>query len=141
MKLATTSAPLVPRLSCARRPRERYDLTVGFHATDRLHVLRACQGFDAGTILPVLGYCLYLDGRGDTYAVHAYVPGYGTTAAGREAERFPAVHQQEVLFTPLPPFITEIDVTEWADCLALERLHEAVVIPMYPSEQHRRLAA
>jgi hypothetical protein len=141
MKLVFSSAPIVPRLVCVRRSRDRFDITTGFHATDRLHVVRPCQGFDAGTILPVLGYCLWLDERGDTYAVHVYVSGYGTTAAGREAERFPAMHQQEVLFVALPPFITELDVTECADCLALERLHEAVIIPMYPDEVHRRLAS
>jgi hypothetical protein len=141
MKLVVHTRPLLPRLPCARRAKDRYGIADGLHPTDRLHVTAPCEGYDAGTILPVLGYNLYLDAQGDTYAVHAYVPGYGTTAAGRQALRFPSPMQQEVLFQELPAFLTELDLTDHADSLALERLHEAVVIPMYPTEEHRRLAA
>jgi hypothetical protein len=141
MKLVITPAPLVPRLCCIRRANGKFDLSDGFHPTDRLHVTRACEGFDAGTILPVLGYCRCYDDEGITYVVRAYVPGCGTTVAGREAVRFPTAHQQEEIFVALPPFITELDVTELADHLAMERLHEAVVIPMYPSEGHMRISA
>jgi hypothetical protein len=140
MKLVVTPAPLVPRLSCIRRPNGKFDLSEGFHPTDLLHVTRACEGFEAGTILPVLGWCRSYDAEGLTYAVRAYVPGFGTTVAGRESQRFPTAFQQEELFVALPPYFTEIDITDNADCLAMERLHEAVIIPMYPTEGHMRLS-
>ncbi|MBG8556187.1 hypothetical protein [Hymenobacter guriensis] len=141
MKVVSFSAPLVPRLSCARRTHGKFDILSGFHPTDRLHITSPIEGFDAGTILPVLGFCLCFDAEGNTYAVRAYVSGYGITAAGREAVRFPTAFQQEEIFADLPQFITELDMTECADAVCLERLHEAVIIPMYPSAEHMRKAA
>jgi hypothetical protein len=127
-------APLVPNLPCAMKARVKHNISSGFQNGDLLHLGKEAAGYPAGTVLPVLGYCLCQDVNYDAYAVRAYVPGHGTTWSGREAQRFPTAIQEEKLFDAIPMLFTEIDITDCADALTLQRIHEAVVIPMYQSQ-------
>ncbi|MCC3156467.1 hypothetical protein LJ737_04415 [Hymenobacter sp. 15J16-1T3B] len=141
MKLSLSPAPLVPMLADVRARAHKHDPALGFRDSDLLHIIRNCEDRSAGQVLPVLGYCICFGVNQEAYAVRVYVPGRQTTSAGREALRFPTALETEVLFVPLPAFITEIDVTDSAHCLALERVHEAVVIPMYASQTALQRAA
>lgn len=138
-----TLAPLVPSLPCSERARHRYHVADGFRDGDLLHLLKPIGDFPAGTVLPVLGYCVCQDLHLTTYAVRAYVPGRATTYSGREAARFPTVLQHEEWMGSVPLYFAEIDITDYADALALCRVSEAVVIEMYPStsESAMRIAA
>jgi hypothetical protein len=89
-------------------------------------------GLSSGTVLPVLGYCINEKVDGTPYCVRAYVPGRGTTFAGRQASRFRTALQREVWIGGIRPlFFSEINITDQAEALRLERVVEAVVIPMY----------
>ena len=127
---------LLPCLKGALNPKEPYSLTDGFRASDLLHVLAAGLPWPAGTVLPLLGQCLCRDAQGHTWRLLAYVPAAPqecTTYHGRQARRFPEEGQLERWFAGIPMgYFTELDITDNADDLALERLTEAVIIPMYP---------
>lgn len=140
MVLSIAPAPLVPtipNIACKRTRHTITDLMDG----DLLHVLADIPGpdgltlFKKGTIVPVLGFCRCDDLTGLPYVVRAYVPGFGTSLACRDARMFPTALQQEVLFS-YPETITELDLTDHADALALERHVGAKVIPMYPTLAH-----
>jgi hypothetical protein len=124
--------PLIPLLASPKNKRARLNVAAGFQDTDMLHLIAPVLDFPKGTILPVLGYCIDEELDGTPYCVRAYVPGRGTTYAGRQASRFATALQKEKWFGGIRPlYFTEIDVTDHADALRLERVTEAVVIPMY----------
>ncbi|MBH8558971.1 hypothetical protein [Hymenobacter negativus] len=123
---------LIPELGSPQNKRTRLSVAAGFTETDLLHLTAPVLDFPKGTVLPVLGYCIDEEVDGTPYCVRAYVPGRGTTFAGRQASRFRTALQREVWFGGIRPlFFTEIDVTDHAEALRLERVVEAVVIPMY----------
>ena len=129
---------LLPFLKGALNPKEPYNLSDGFRESDLLHVLGAGLPWPAGTVLPVLGQCLCRDAQGCAWRLLAYVPAAPqdcTTYAGRQARRFPEQGQTERWFGGIPlGYFTELDLTDYADELALERLSGAVVIEMYPKQ-------
>lgn len=134
MKKALASpAPLIPALPCSERAREKHAVADGFRDGDLLHLLKPVGDWPAGTVLPVLGYCLCQDVNFHGYALRAYVPGRSTTYSGREAARFPAALQEEHWLGSIPMVFAEIDITDHADALALSRVSEAIVIEMYPA--------
>lgn len=140
---STIPAPLVPSLPAHDDPtcRQRHlitDLADG----DLLHFLEDVFGTDPdkplfrkGAIVHVLGFCRLDELSGLPYQIRAYLPGFGTTWENREARRFPAALQTEVLFTR-PLTLTEFDLTDHAHLVALERHTGAKVIPMYPTRAH-----
>ena len=137
--------PLLPPLASALKGEKPILLAEGFLPGDLLHLRSEVVGRPAGTVLPVLGYCLCVDAQGQPYALRAYVPlcpGGATTYAGREAARFPEPGQRERWLggVPMYPF-TELDITDHAHELAVERQREAIVVQMYPDRQQGRLAA
>lgn len=135
--------PLLPALPSAVRGEKPIAVTDGFKLGDLLHLLSMLMGWPKGTVLPILGYCLCVDGQGQPYALRAYVPlspQQGTTYAGREAARFPEPGQQERWFEGVHMRFTELDITDHAHELLLERRREALVIQMYPERQQRRAA-
>lgn len=136
--------PLLPPLTSAVKGEKPIPLTEGFQPGDLLHLLAEVVGRPAGTVLPVLGYCLCFDGQGQAYALRAYVPlspAFATTYAGREAARFPEPGQQERWLGGVQMYFTELDLTDHAHELRLERRREALVIQMYPERQQLRRAA
>ena len=149
LKNIPVPAPLVPTLPAHDDPtgRDRHLIT-DLQEGDLLHFLADVFGQDPdkplykkGSIVPVFGYCRCDDLNGAPYQVRAYLPGFGTTWAAREARRFPTALQEEVLFT-LPLMLTELDLTDHAEALALERHCGAKIIPLYPTPAHvlRRMA-
>ena len=140
MVLSISPAPLVPTIPNVACKRTRHSIT-DLMDGDLLHVRADILGADGktllrkGTIVPVLGFVRCDDLQGLPYVVRAYVPGFGTTLACRDARMFPTALQQEMLFS-FPETITELDLTDHADALALERHVGAKVIPMYPTPAH-----
>ncbi len=136
--------PLLPSLASALKGEKPIALTEGFREGDLLHLKAEVAGRPAGTVLPVLGYCLCVDAQGQPYALRAYVPlspAFATTYAGREAARFPEPNQRERWLGGVQMRFTEVDLTDHAHELALERRREGLVIQMYPDRQQSRLAA
>lgn len=136
--------PLLPLLASALKGEKPILLTEGLLPGDLLHLKAEVAGRPKGTVLPVLGYCLCLDAQGQPYALRAYVPlcpAQATTYAGREAARFPEPGQQERWLGSVQLFFTELDLTDHAHELALERRREGLLIQMYPERQQHRLAA
>lgn len=140
MELLTSPAPLIPTLPDVACKRTRHSIT-DLQDGDLLHVradIPAADGttlFKKGTILPVLGFVRCDDLSGLPFLIRAYVPGHGTTLEARDARRFPTALQQEVLFA-FPKQLTELDLTDHADALALERHVGAKIIAMYPTPGH-----
>jgi len=135
---------LLPLLLSALKGEKPIPLLDGLREGDLLHLLSHLLGWPKGTVLPVLGYCLCFDAQGQPYALRVYLPlssVQGTTYAGREAARFPEPRQQERWFGGIQMRFTELDLTDHAHELALERRREALVIQMYPERQQHRLAA
>jgi hypothetical protein len=136
--------PLLPLLASALKGEKPILLTEGLLPGDLLHLKATVAGRPKGTVLPVLGYCLYFDAQGQPYALRAYVPlcpEGATTYAGREAARFPEPGQQERWLGGVQMYFTELDLTDHAHELALERRREGLVIAMYPERLQGRLAA
>lgn len=130
--------PLLPLLLSALKGEKPISLLDGLREGDLLHLLSALLGWPKGTVLPILGYCLCVDAQGQPYALRAYLPlstVQGTTYAGREAARFPEPGQQERWFGGVQMRFTELDLTDHADELRLERRREALVVQMYPARQ------
>jgi hypothetical protein len=132
---------LVPPLRSALEPKQEYDLTTGFKDGDLLHLLDEPQH---RTVLPVLGQCCCYDAAGNLWRLLAYVPASShncTTYMGRQARRFPEAGQVERWFGGIPlGCFTEVDITDSAEALALERCTEAIVIQLYPREAHKAAA-
>jgi hypothetical protein len=136
--------PLLPALPSTLKGEKPISLTEGFQPGDLLHLLAELVGRPTGTVLPVLGYCLCRDAQGQPYALRAYVPlspAFATTYAGREAARFPEPGQVERWLGGVQMYFTELDLTDHAHELKLERRREALVIQMYPERQVMRRAA
>lgn len=128
---------LIPPLRSALAPKESYAVAT-FLGGDLIHLLSSVAYWPAGTVLPVLGQCQYFDAQKQLWRLLAYVPASAdecTTYAGRQARRFPEAGQLEQWFGGVHMVFTEIDITDSAECLALERRTEAVVIPMYPANR------
>lgn len=132
----STPAALVPTLADLFNKRVRHAIT-DLRAGDSLHTTAPMLGFPRGRKVDVYGYCTQYDTDGRPYAVTAYVRpfalGQHTVAYGqREASRYPAHHQTEQWFGSVLMYLTEIDLTEYADCLRLERLSERLT-PLLPA--------
>jgi hypothetical protein len=135
---------LLPALASALKGEKPILLTEGLLEGDLLHCKAPVAGRPKGTVLPVLGYCLCVDAQGQPYALRAYVPlcpEYATTYAGREAARFPEPNQRERWLGSIQLYFSEIDLTDHAHELALERRREGLVIAMYPERHQLRRAA
>jgi hypothetical protein len=138
---------LLPDLRSALSPKVSYSLLEGFQAGDLLHLLNEAVCRPAGTVLPLLGQCLCRDAQGRAWRLLAYVPASPldcTTYMGRQANRFREEGQTETWFGGVHMLFSEIDITDYAESLALERHTEAVVIQMYPANRqasHLRKAA
>jgi hypothetical protein len=130
MKKAASS--LIPLLRGPKKRRPELSVAQGFTDGDLLHLTGPVLGYEAGTVLPVLAFCIDEELDGTPYCVRAYVPGKGTTYAGCQAARFRTALQKEQWFGGIRPlYFTEVDVTDHADMLRLERVSEAIIIPMY----------
>ena len=144
IRTAPVPAPLVPTLPDFADPegRKRHQVTEP-QPRDLLHFLADVYGpdgetllFRKGSIVGLFGYCRHDDLNGMAYTVRVYLPGHGTTWAARDAYRYPTALQQEVCFGPVPELFTELDLTDHAEALALERHEGAKVIKMYPTPAH-----
>jgi hypothetical protein len=132
---AITSAPLVPTLADLFNKRVRHAITA-LQAGDSLHLTAPVHGFARGRKLGIYGYCVQYDTQGQPYAVVAYVrpdelSRYAVAYAEREAGRYPTDSQREQWFSSVLMYLVEIDLTDYADCLRLERLSERVT-PLLP---------
>jgi hypothetical protein len=127
-----SSPSLTPLLALPGQQELSLPVAAGFTENDLLRLAAPVLDFPSGTVLPVLGYCINEKVDGTPYCVRAYVPGRGTTFAGRQASRFRTALQREVWIGGIRPlFFSEINITDQAEALRLERVVEAVVIPMY----------
>ena len=135
--LATTSpASLVPTLADAVNKRVRHTAT-DLQPGDQLHLTAPILGFPRGITRAIYGYCVQADEQGCAYRVTAYVQalalgGHTVAFSERDARRYPATNQQERWFGERLMYLIEIDLTEYADCLRLERLSERV-LPLLPA--------
>jgi hypothetical protein len=131
-----TSAPLVPTLADLFNKRVRHAIT-DLKAGDSLHLTAPVHCFPRGRKLAIYGYCTQFDTQGQAYAVTAYVrpddlDHYTVAYAEREAGRYPIDSQREQWFGSVLMYLVEIDLTDYADCLRLERLSERVT-PLLPA--------
>lgn len=139
--------PLVPSLRDATDKRKEHAVTT-LQGGDQLHLTAKLLGFPKGSVLPVYGYCALYDEQGQPYSVRAYVRPLSTDKPAvcfgeREAVRFRFDTQREQWFGSVLMYLTEIDLTDFADCLRLERLPDALsdlIYPTLPAEELRRAA-
>jgi hypothetical protein len=134
--LSTTTAALVPTLPDILNRRRKHEVT-DLRPGDQLHLTAAILGFPKGTILPLYGYCVHTEDNGQPYAVRAYVrptslSSFTVPFSDRDARRYPAPTQREQWFGATLLYLTEIDLTDYADCLRLERLSQRV-LPLLPA--------
>jgi hypothetical protein len=118
---------LIPALPDALAPGKRkafFDMASGFGPANYLHLLADVAGHLAGSVLPVLGQCLSRETpTSPAYALVAYVPVSQTQQLAygeRSAARFEVGQHAERWFEGVQMFFTEIDITDYAECLALE---------------------
>lgn len=132
--LSTTPAALVPSLPDVINRRKKH-LVTDLQPGDQLHFTAPILGFARGTVHALYGYCVHTDSQGQPYAVTAYINGGPQAVAytHREARRYPTVGQREQWFGSVLMYLTEIDLTDYADCLRLERLSERV-LPLLPAD-------
>lgn len=128
---ATTPATLVPTLTDLFNKRVKH-LATDLQPGDNLHLTAAVLGFPKGRKIPVHGYCVQYDAQGQPYAVTAYVRPdvlnkHTVSYTEREASRYATANQREQWFGSVLMYLTEIDLTDYADCLRLERLSERVL--------------
>lgn len=127
-------APLVPTLPDAAQPRTlKYDLTTDpLRAGDQLVVLHKCLGFPKRARLPIAGYSELRDPDGTLVAVTAYVLPMTYTAdvkayTERDFHQYPCALQAEQWFPGARPVVlVQVCLTEYRDCLRLERAAPAV---------------
>ncbi|MGI4862397.1 MAG: hypothetical protein ACRYFZ_00625 [Janthinobacterium lividum] len=141
---ATTS--LLPTLPDLFNKRVRHLIT-DLQAGDNLHPTSKLLGFPKGYTLPIYGYCALYDADGQPYQVRAYVRPLSFEQKGvvasseREAVRFRFDNQREVWFGERLMYLLEIDLTDHADCLRLERLPERVLALLPGTSTYYRQAA
>lgn len=131
---ATTTAPLVPALTDLFNKRVRH-LATDLQPGDQLHFTAPILGFARGTVHALYGYCVHFDAQGQPYAVTGYINGgpQAVPYTEREARRYPTAGQHEQWFGSVLMYLTEIDLTDYADCLRLERLSTRV-LPLLPAD-------
>lgn len=136
-------ASLVPSLTDAADRKLRYPLTsfdkdkkcqaAALREGDLLHLKAEVLGFPKGEVLPVYGCCVSLDAdTGEPYRVVAYVRG-GSESIGyaeRDFAKYPSAENTESWFGSFLLFLTEIDLTDYADSLRLERRAVAAELPL-----------
>jgi hypothetical protein len=128
---ANTSNALVPTLPDVLYRRHQHTVT-DLQPGDQLHLTAAILGFARGRVLGIYGYCVHSDEQGHPYAVRAYVRadearGHAVAFSQRDARRHPTTGQRERWFGAVLMYMVEIDLTDYADCLRLERLSERVL--------------
>lgn len=134
--LATTPATLVPTLTDLFNKRVKH-LATDLQPGDQLHLTAPILGLPKGSVQAIYGYCVHTDAQGQAYAVTAYVRPTSLGAAvvaftERDARRYPTENQQERWFGEYLMYLTEIDLTDYADCLRLERLSVRIT-PLLPA--------
>ena len=133
--LARKPAPLVPMLPDVRDRRLAHPITT-LSGGDQLHCVHKLLGFPKGSVLPIYGYCALFDDDGNPYAVTAYVRPLhleqAVAFAEREAVRFRFDNQREQWFGAVLMYLVPIDLTDYADCLRLEKAPGPLVGLLYP---------
>lgn len=124
----STLLPTLPDVLNRRRQHAVTDLQPG----DQLHLTAPILGFARGRVLGIHGYCVHTDECGRPYAVRAYVRadearGQAVAFSQRDARRHPTTGQRERWFGAVLMYMVEIDLTDYADCLRLERLSDRVM--------------
>lgn len=102
---------------------------------DQLHLTAAVLGLPKGITLPIAGFCATVALDGTTVNVVAYVLPMSATAhsvgfSERDYRRFPCALYREKWFGTPPVCFVEIDLTDYADCVKLERLPERLQAEM-----------
>jgi hypothetical protein len=133
---APTPATLVPTLTDLFNKRVKHPATA-LQPGDSLHLTAPILGFPKGRKVAIYGYCVQFDTQGFAYSAVAYVRPDGlndhaVAYSEREAGRYPTDAQREQWFGSVLMYLTEIDLTDYADCLRLERLSERVT-PLLPA--------
>jgi hypothetical protein len=137
--------PLLPALRSALpdQPGQTFDLSTGFAPADKLHILNEpIAGHLAGSIVPVLGQSLgHETPTSPPYALVAYVPVSPTVCIAyrdRSAAHFESDQLVERWFNGIQLYFAEIDITDHAENLALERL-SAVAPAAAPAAKPTRM--
>lgn len=140
--LASKPCPLVPTLPDVANKRMRHPIT-DLRGGDQLHLTAKVLGFAKGSVLGIYGYCILRDADGTPYQVRAYVRGgtHCVAYSAREAVRFRFEDQKERWFGSVLLYLTEIDLTDYADCLKLERQPEPLVRLLYPEVEYSYVQA
>jgi hypothetical protein len=136
--------PLIPALPSAL-PGQRnltFDLSAGFEPGDKLHIIsKAIAGHVVGSVVPVLGQCLSRETPTEApYALVAYVPVSPTICTSymeRSAAHFEVDQHIERWFGGVQLYFAEVDVTDHAEGLALERMPAAATAA--PAEKPSRM--
>jgi hypothetical protein len=120
--------PLIPALRNALPGQQNLiiEMSPGFEQTDKLHVINeTVAGHLAGSVVPILGQCISRETpTSPPYALVAYVPVSPTVCiayAERSAAHFEADQHIERWFSGVQLYFAEIDITDYAESLALER--------------------
>lgn len=125
---------LLPTLPDLFNKRVRHPLTT-LQPGDSLHLTAAVCGFPKGRKVSIYGFCVQFDTQGDAIGVTAYVrpdslSEHAVAYSERDAQRYPTANQREQWFGSVLMYLTEIDLTDYADCLRLERLNERVAMAL-----------
>jgi hypothetical protein len=129
----------LPQPSRAKNP----SLTDGFREGDLLHLKAQVAGRPKGTVLPVLGYCLRrCPGPAPRLTgLRAALPRVRHHLRRPRSRPLPGAKQRERWLGSIQLYFSEIDLTDHAHELVLERRREGLVIAMYPERQQHQLAA
>lgn len=140
--LASKPSPLVPTLPDAVNKRLRHPVT-DLRGGDQLFLTAKVLGFAKGSKLAIYGFCILRDADGTPYQVRAYVRGGANCVsyAQREAKRYRFENQEEKWFGSFLMYLTEIDLTDYADCLRLKRQPEPLVRLLYPEVEYSHAQA
>jgi hypothetical protein len=141
----TTPASLIPTLPDVLTRRRQHAVT-DLQPGDQLHLTAAILGFARGRVLPIYGYCVHTDEQGQPFLVRAYVRadearGHAVPFHQRDARLHPTTGQRERWFGAVLMYMVEIDLTDYADCLRLERLSQRVLPLLVETEMSHCQAA
>lgn len=139
---------LLPTLPDALRPKDKkaaHPINT-LRGGDQLHTTAAILGLNKGMALPVAGCCTTVSLDGQVVNVVAYVLPLSTKAQAvafteRDYRRFPCALYRETWFGTPPVSLVEIDLTDYADCLRLERQPEPLARLLYPDVEYSHVQA
>ena len=128
--------PLVPSLLDAADKRIKHPVT-DLRGGDQLHFTSKALGYPKNSIQAIYGYCVVTDDDGVVFQVLAYLRPLSAAGAvaytERTAVRWRFNDQREAWFGHYLTHLVEVDLTDYHDCLRLERQPESLQTLLTPS--------